>query len=120
MTQPQREALIDLLLLAIHTDSHISLSEEAALETALAAQGWASERPKSLYLETAAARARAAAESAEATTAFVHSRAAVFDTAHAQTAAYNVVHQVISPDGVAPAEHTFLRLLNDAFPTPRG
>ncbi len=118
MTQTQREALLELLLLAIHTDSHISLSEEEALEAAVSAQGWESAYPKSLFLEKAAARARVAAETAEGIQAFVGENAALFDTGPLQTATYSIVHQVLSQDGVAPEEHAFLRLLSDAFPAP--
>lgn len=116
MTQPQREALIELLLLAIHTDSHISLTEEEALERAIAEQGWDSEYPRNLFLEKAAAAARAASESEESIKDFVKQRAAFFTTAPAQAAAYSVVHQVLSPDGVAEEEHAFLARLNKAFP----
>lgn len=116
MTQPQREALIGLLILAIHTDSHISLTEEEALERAIEEQGWESAFPKSLFLEKTAAAARAASESEDGIKAFIKERAQEFITAPAQAAAYSVVHQVLSPDGVATEEHAFLSRLNKAFP----
>ena len=116
MTQPQREALIGLLILAIHTDAHISLSEEEVLERTIDEQGWDSSFPKSLFLEKVAAAARVASESEEGTKAFIKERAAHFTTAPAQAAAYSVIHQVLSPDGVATEEHAFLSQLNKAFP----
>ncbi len=116
MTQQQREALIELLLLAIYTDAHISLTEEEALERAVTEQGWDSPYPKSLFLGKAAAAARAASESEVATTAFINERAAFFNSEPVQAVAYSIVHQVLSPDGIADSEHAFLSLLSQAFP----
>lgn len=116
MTQDQREAVIDLLLLSIYSDSHISLTEEEALERTIAELGWDSTFPKDLFIQKAAPLARAASDSTEATKAFIFDRAARFTTSPAQFQAYNFVHQVLSPDGVAPPERGFLSLLSNAFP----
>lgn len=116
MTQDQREAIIDLLLLSIYSDSHISLTEEEALEQTIAQLGWDSAYPKDLFIQTAAPRARAASDSNETTKAFIFDRAARFTTSPAQFQAYNFVHQVLSPDGVADPERGFLSLLSGAFP----
>ena len=118
MTTPQREAIIDLLLLAIYSDSHISLTEEEALERAIAEQGWESDYPKDLYLAQASARVRAAAETEETVKAKIKECAAHFTTPPAQAAAYSVVHSVLSADGLAEPEQLFLSKLNKAFPVP--
>jgi uncharacterized tellurite resistance protein B-like protein len=118
MTTEQRTAIIDLLLLAIYSDSHISISEEEALEKAIAEQGWDSEYPKDLYLAKASARAREAAESDDTLKAKIKECAAFFTTAPAQAAAYSIVHSVLSADGVADPEQKFLSKLNKAFPVP--
>ena len=78
MTQLQREALFDLLTLSIYADHHISLTEEALVESAFIAEGWESEYPKSLFLEKSFARARVAADSDEAMAAYLAERAAAF------------------------------------------
>lgn len=116
MKQSQREALIDLLLLAIYTDSHLSLSEEEALNQAIDQQGWDSEFPRDLYLQRATAAARAAAESGDAINDYIRQRAALFTSAPAQAQAYSIIHQVLSPDGLASTEQSFLSRLNKAFP----
>jgi hypothetical protein len=118
MTSEQRTAIIDLLLLAIYSDSHISISEEEALDKAIAEQGWDSEYPKDLYLAKASARAREAAESDDTLKAKIKECAAFFTTAPAQAAAYSIVHSVLSADGVADPEQKFLSKLNKAFPVP--
>jgi hypothetical protein len=118
MTTPQREAIIDLLLLAIYSDSHISLTEEQALERAITEQGWDSDYPKDLYLAKASARARAASESDETIKAKIKECAAHFTTPPAQASAYSIVHSVLSADGMAEPEQQFLSKLNKAFPVP--
>lgn len=116
MTQIQREALFDLLTLSIYADSHISLTEEALLESAFIAEGWDSEYPKTLFLEKSFARARAAAESDEATQAYVAERAAAFTDAAIQAEAVGVVTNLISRDGLTAEECSFINLLKTSLP----
>ncbi|MEM1223010.1 MAG: hypothetical protein AAGH40_09625 [Verrucomicrobiota bacterium] len=40
LEQPEREAIIDLLLLGIYVDDHISLSETAAFDDFTEVLGW--------------------------------------------------------------------------------
>jgi hypothetical protein len=116
MNQAQREALFDLLTLSIYADQHVSLTEEALLESAFIAEGWASEYPKSLFLEKSFARARAAAESEEAMAAYVAERARVFNDAGAKKEALGVVRNVLARDGLAAGEMSFLARLEAALP----
>ena len=116
MTQKQREALFDLITLAPYSDAHLSLAEEALADSAFIAEGWESEHPKSLFLEKSIARAREAAESAEATDEYIAHRAALFGDHGSQTEAYGVVKGVISRDGLNVEESAFLKKLKDAFP----
>lgn len=116
MTQTQREALFDLLTLSIYADSHISLTEEALLQSAFIAEGWGSEYPKTLFLEKSFARARAAAESDEATQAYVTERATAFTDAASQAEAVGVVTNLIARDGLTAEEGVFIRLLKDSLP----
>ena len=119
MTQTEREALFDLLTLSIYADQHVSLTEEALLESAFIAEGWDSEYPKSLYLEKSFARARAAAESDDATTAYLTERAAAFKDAASQTEALGVVRNILTRDGLAADEMAFLSRLEAALPKAR-
>lgn len=116
MTQTQREALFDLLTLSIYADSHISLTEEALLESAFIAEGWDSEYPKNLFLEKSFARAREAADSDEATQAYVAARAAAFTDAASQAEAVGVVTNIVSRDGLTQEEMRFIALLKACLP----
>jgi hypothetical protein len=118
MNQTQREATIELLTLAIYTDAHISLQEDALLESTIATLGWESVFPKQLFIEKAWVAARKAADTAESTATYVGQRASLFTTAPDQTSLYSLVHQTLAADGVHADENSFLKLLNDSFPTP--
>jgi len=118
MTQTQREATIELLTLAIYTDAHLSLQEDALLESTIATLGWESVFPKQLFIEKAWVAARNAADNADSTAAFVQQRTLLFTTAPSQSTLYSLVHQTLVADGLNADENAFLKLLNDSFPTP--
>lgn len=117
MTQLQREALFDLLTLSLYVDGHISLTEEALIESAFIAEGWQSDYPKSLFLEKSFARARSVAEADEETRlAYLAERAAQFMDAASQAEALGVVTNLLARDGLTPEENRFLAALQRAMP----
>lgn len=119
MTQAQREALFDLLTLSIYADHHVSLTEEALLESAFIAEGWQSSYPKSLFLDKSFARARATAESEDEIADYVMERGRVFTDAESQAEALGVVTNLLSRDGLQPEETRFLSMLRAALPAAR-
>lgn len=116
MTQPQREALFDLLALSIYADAHISLAEEDLLQQAFVKKGWVSEYPKSLFIEESFARAREAAESDDTVFDYLNERAAVFTSKASQKEACDVVKKILQGDGMTPDENEFFNLLTQALP----
>ena len=116
MTQTQREALFDLLTLSIYADAHISLTEERLLESAIVAEGWDSEYPKSLFMEESFARAREAADSDDAMFDYINERALAFTTKAAQKEVLGVVKNILKSDGETPEENEFYSLLVQALP----
>ncbi len=116
MTQPQREALFDLLSLSIYADAHISLTEEDLVQSTFVAKGWKSEFPKSLFIEESFNRAREAAESDDGTMDYLTERAAIFTTKTSQAEALAAVKTILESDGMAPEENEFFNLLVQAMP----
>lgn len=116
MLQKHREALFDLLTLAIYADAHISLTEESLLESAFIAEGWEAEFPKSLYIDQAFARARVAAESDEATANYIKERAGVFTDKGSQIEVCGVIRGILARDGLATGDSKFLEQLQAALP----
>jgi hypothetical protein len=116
MTQPEREALFDLLTLSIYADAHVSLTEERLLESAFIAEGWDSKYPKSLFIDESFARAREMSESDETMIDYMNARAQAFKTKTAQKEALGVVANILKSDGEKPAENEFYSLLVQALP----
>lgn len=71
LTQPQREGVFDLLLLGMYADDKLRLVENEQLYSLLSPYGWESYLNPQKYSELATARARAAHETEDATSAFL-------------------------------------------------
>ena len=70
-TQPQREAIFDLLLLGTYADSSLKLAESTSVFALTEQLGWESYQDRSEYSETATSRVRAANETDAGTSAFL-------------------------------------------------
>lgn len=116
MTQPQREALFDLLALSIYADAHISLAEEDLVQQAFVKKGWKSEYPKNLFIEESFARAREAAESDESVFDYLNESAAVFTTKASQKEVCDIVEKILESDGMTAEENEFFNLLTQSLP----
>jgi hypothetical protein len=115
MTQAQREALIDLLHLAILADVHISLKEDEGLASAITSLGWESTQPREIYILTSGSKARRAIDTAETSDDFLKTRAAQFDTAESQQQALELLRGLFASDGTSADESAFLSKLSAAF-----
>lgn len=67
LEQSEREAIIDLLLLGMYADRHLSLAEDAAFASETGNLGWEGSVSVDYYVQEATDRARAASESDDAT-----------------------------------------------------
>lgn len=115
MNQPQREALIDLLNVAIFSDSHLSLKEDEALQAALETVGWENTRPREIFILTSLSRARRASDTDAGITDFLTARTSEFTDSDSQNAALALLEKVFAGDGIAPAEANFLARIRSAF-----
>ena len=115
MNQSQREALLDLLIVSIFIDSHLSLKEDEALQAAFETVGWEAVKPRDIFIFNSMNRARRASESEAATAEYIAARAKVFADAESQNAAVDLLQRIFSADGIAPAEEAFLSRVKAAF-----
>lgn len=113
-TQPQREALINLLTLAMYADSHLSLAEEEALNAFVESIGWESGRGRTVFLTDAIHRAQALTNETD-TAAYLHAQAVTFDTAESQAAALAELTRFLKTDGIAEPEAPFLAGVHQLF-----
>lgn len=115
LTQPQREALIELLCLAVLIDGRVTPSEETAVIHALKKLGWESEKPRELVLLHALTEARDIVDDEKCVVAFLASRAGLFTTEEDRDTAMKFLMLVLEIDGMDETKDTFLARMQAAF-----
>lgn len=115
MTQESRQALIELLFLALYLDNHLSLAEDEMLNEALESLGWDSPLPREEFILSAFESARAVADSPDRAQDFVITRAEVIKRDDEHAAGLTWLSKVLGADGVSPTEQYFLNKLEARF-----
>lgn len=115
MTQPHREAILDLIVLAMFADSHLSLKEDEALQAALEEIGWEGTTSREIHLCRAMSRARQASDSPAATSEYITERAKVLADGWSSTEAVCQLASVLASDGVTAEETAFLSQVRAAM-----
>jgi hypothetical protein len=115
MTQPQREAALDLIILSVFADSHVSLKEDSSLEAVLGKIGWESTKPRDIFFCNSMNRARRAVESEENLTNYLQERAQALSSVWSKAEAFSMLQSVLSSDGVTEDEKTFLARVKAAM-----
>lgn len=108
-TQGEREAIVDLLLLSIYSDNHISYAESVELEDSIKNMGWESDIPSETYIQTATARARSARISETATNDFLEFIATRLESPPAKTRALELLDRLLASDGTSDSEKAFFK-----------
>ncbi len=116
LTQPQREALIELLCLAIATNHCDSPAQEVAMHRALKKLGWGdAAKPQAFFLAKALNEAREIIDDEKCVVTFIASRTAHFETPQEQTSALDLLMLVLEIDGMVEEEDTFIARVQAAF-----
>lgn len=108
MNHDTRQALIELLLLALYLDNHLSLLEDEMLENALKSIGWSASNPDDVSITDAFATAREASTSELKTEEFLKHRASLLKDAGEAELAYNWLGRILGADGFTGSESGFL------------
>lgn len=111
MTKESAQALIELLMITIYLDEHVSVPENNVLERALASLGWTMQHGGPVDVGAAYRVARAAAASAEETERFVKDRTAVIKEAGQSSVAHEWLGRLLGSDGVTKVENEFINRL---------
>lgn len=115
MTQPQREAALDLIILSVFADSHVSLKEDSSLDAALEKIGWESMKPRDIFLCNSMNRARKATESETALGIYIKEKTLALTSVWSKTEAFSMLQSVLSSDGVTEDEKAFLARVKAAM-----
>ena len=116
LSQPQREALIELLCLAIATNHRDSPAQEVAMHRALQKLGWGdASKPQAIFLAKALNEAREIVDDEKCAVAFIATRAALFEAPEEKKTAMELLMMVLEIDGMDDEEETFLARVQAAF-----
>ncbi len=114
-TQPQREALLDLLLLGMYADNMLSMAENQFLDDEMEELVWDSPTSPGAYLSAAIHRVRTAEEDIEKRNALLQSIKERFGDVHGKQGALLVLKDLLASDGTAEQEQTFLTEIQRMF-----
>lgn len=104
-SQPQREALIDLLVWTMFADRHVALPEQAFIAEQADGLPWDTTRPVELYIDKAVHRTRQVLGDEEGEAAYLDQIAARLADPELKRAALSACEELIGVDGDrAPAE----------------
>jgi len=106
--QPQREALVDLLLLGMFTDHLLSVAEGDLLVAKLGDLPWESGQALSIYLQVSMPKIRMAYENLPSRLQLLQSIRDRLPTLETRQDAYQKLQEFLAVDGVANAEQEFL------------
>ncbi|MFT5837211.1 MAG: hypothetical protein ACI9ZV_000715 [Candidatus Azotimanducaceae bacterium] len=115
LKQAEREAILDLLLLATYVDGHLSLSETKEFDDAADAMGWESSTGPSVYISNATDRARTARSGKETTAEFINYVAARLGSSGSRERALELLNRLFLADGKTEQEKVFFKQVEAAF-----
>lgn len=115
MKQCSREALIDLLMVALYLDKRISLVEDEAMNGALESLGWESSRSRAEHLFKAVTVAREVDGDAIAIDRFLDEKAAIIIENDDEAESLTWLSRVLDSEGLSFSDQQFLNHLESRF-----
>ncbi len=115
LQQPQREALIDLLVLSMYIDNALSLSEDAVLRARVDTFSWEDSSDVEDYVDRAVGRVRVIKGSPESVTDFLVSVNERLETYEARLLAFGLCERLLTADGRVETEKAFLEQVRQAL-----
>jgi hypothetical protein len=116
MTQPQLEALVDVLALAVCAEVCLLMDEDGLRSLALVRRQWKSDQNRRQYIDGALELGRELVSSDEQMADFVAQRASVFVTASAQKEVCEVLARILAGTQREAQDHDFYSLFVQSLP----
>ena len=116
LTDTQKQALMDLLLVGMYTDHNLSSAEDACVQRLLDSFEFSSDYERQQFSDAAFARARQHTVSTEAIRAYVTQLTSRFPKPEERRSIYDTLDNLLTSDGrVTSDESQLLRLVREAF-----
>jgi hypothetical protein len=115
LSQPQREAVVELMLLGMYADGLLSLIEDERIASVFREIGWHSVNTPQEYMDGAIPKVRVAYEDS-AVPSYLSTIAARLGTPEARQCAFDLLETVLEADArVVDSEHTLHEQVRAAF-----
>ena len=115
-TEQQRQALLDLVTLAMYADGHLAATEDARVLRLLGAMGFATDYDRTKHYDAAVTRVSRHSQTAESARAYALTQAQVFTTRDQRRLVSQTLDDVVSSDShVAERESSFLTLVREVL-----
>jgi len=107
LSQTQREAIIDLLLICIYADNHLSVAEDKVLKDQVESCSWDSGTSAEIYIAIATSKARRAKSDESLQSEYLQYIADRLESPASKAKALSLVDELFESDGIAESETSF-------------
>jgi uncharacterized tellurite resistance protein B-like protein len=115
-TGAQRQALLDLLVLAMYTDGHLATVEDARVQQLLTAMGFESEYDHQVQFDASVTRVRKHSETRDSALAHATQLAHAFTAPGQRRRVYDLLDDLVGSDSrVSAEENRFLSVIKGVF-----
>ncbi|WP_309401029.1 hypothetical protein [Cerasicoccus maritimus] len=108
LKQPQREAIVDLLVFCMYSDRTVSLAEDQLIQRRLESMDWQAVESIDNYYDRSVTRVRDILSNDDARTSFLTRIADRLEDAGTREKAFQLSHQLFLSDGVESPDETTL------------
>ena len=116
LTEQQRQALLDLAMLAMYADGHLASAEDERVHRLLTTMGFGTGYDRGKQYDAAIARISPHSQTTAAAQAHTATLAESFATREQQRFVLEVLDDLLSSDsGVAPQESNYLAVVKEVF-----
>jgi hypothetical protein len=116
LNDSQRQALLDILILAMYADGHLDLGEDARLERLLVSMGVETEYDRDRVMDASITRLRMYSQNPQVARTHAVQLAQSFTDPEQCRGLYQLIEQQVNSDSsVVPAEHEFLSAMRRAL-----
>ena len=107
LEQIEKEAIVDLLLIAIYADNHLSLAENEILKEEVDKFSWEASIPLDIYFKDATSRARNALDSDKTVEAYLETISSRLSSRYSKSKALDLLSKLFHSDGKVDSEKAF-------------
>jgi len=112
----QQQALLDLVMLAMYSDGHLAIAEDARVQRLLTAMGFTTDYERNKQYDTSVSRVRHHSSTVDAARTHAAALAQNFSTRDQQRQVHGILDDLIGSDShVSTQESGFLGAVREAF-----